>query len=44
MTAQFGAEIAMGRRQLYVTGRMLLRVNSTVYEDLAIPLHHNADR
>lgn len=30
--------------QLYVTGRMLLRINSGDYPDLAIPLHHNAER
>ncbi|MGH3622134.1 MAG: aminoglycoside phosphotransferase [Sciscionella sp.] len=30
--------------QLYVTGRMLLRINSGDYPDLAIPLHRNADR
>ncbi|QWF85640.1 aminoglycoside phosphotransferase [Amycolatopsis sp. CA-230715] len=30
--------------QLYATGRMLLRINSGDYDDLAIPLHHNADR
>lgn len=29
--------------QLYVTGRMLLRINSGDYEDLAIPLHRNAE-
>lgn len=30
--------------QLYATGRMLLRINSGDYEDLAIPLHRNAER
>lgn len=30
--------------QLFVTGRMLLRINSGDYPDLAIPLHHNAER
>lgn len=30
--------------QLYVTGRMLLRINSGDYTDLVIPLHHNANR
>lgn len=30
--------------QLYVTGRMLLRINSGDYPDLAIPLHHHAER
>lgn len=30
--------------QLYVTGRMLLRINSGDYPDLAVPLHHNAER
>jgi hypothetical protein len=30
--------------QLYVTGRMLLRINSGDYPDLVIPLHHNAER
>jgi hypothetical protein len=30
--------------QLFVTGRMLLRINSGDYPDLAIPLHRNADR
>jgi hypothetical protein len=30
--------------QLYLTGRMLLRINSGDYPDLAIPLHRNADR
>ncbi|TCP54931.1 hypothetical protein EV191_102141 [Tamaricihabitans halophyticus] len=30
--------------QLYVTGRMLLRINSGDYPDLTIPLHHNANR
>ncbi|SFQ82099.1 aminoglycoside phosphotransferase [Amycolatopsis rubida] len=29
--------------QLYVTGRMLLRINAGEYEDLAIPLHRNAE-
>ncbi len=28
--------------QLYVTGRMLPRISSGDYEDLATPLHHNA--
>jgi hypothetical protein len=30
--------------QLYVTGRMLLRIDHGDYPDLVIPLHHNADR
>lgn len=30
--------------QLYATGRMLLRINDGDYEDLAIPLHRNAER
>lgn len=30
--------------QLYVTGHMLLRIDSGDYLDLAIPLHRNADR
>lgn len=30
--------------QLYLTGRMLLRINSGDYPDLVVPLHHNADR
>ncbi|EFL12558.1 predicted protein [Streptomyces sp. AA4] len=30
--------------QLYATGRMLLRINAGEYEDLAIPLHRNAER
>ncbi|WP_243859913.1 aminoglycoside phosphotransferase [Amycolatopsis arida] len=30
--------------QLYVTGRMLLRIDSGDYPDLAIPLHHHAQR
>jgi hypothetical protein len=30
--------------QLYATARMLLRINSGDYADLAIPLHHNAER
>lgn len=29
--------------QLYVVGRMLLRVNAGDYPDLAVPLHHHAD-
>ncbi len=47
VSAEFGAQ--MQERdgllsQLYVTGRMLLRINSGDYPDLAIPLHHNAAR
>lgn len=30
--------------QLYVTGRMLLRIDQGDYTDLVIPLHHNANR
>ncbi|NKQ59385.1 aminoglycoside phosphotransferase [Amycolatopsis sp. K13G38] len=30
--------------QLFVTGRMLLRINSGDYPELAIPLHRNAER
>lgn len=30
--------------QLYVTGHLLLRINSGDYTDLAVPLHRNADR
>jgi thiamine kinase-like enzyme len=30
--------------QLYVTTRMLLRIEHGDYTDLAIPLHHNAER
>ncbi len=30
--------------QLYLTGRMLLRINAGDYPDLSIPLHRNADR
>lgn len=30
--------------QLYLTGRMLLRINSGDYPDLTIPLRHNANR
>ncbi|HEY3692833.1 MAG TPA: hypothetical protein VGL46_21535 [Pseudonocardiaceae bacterium] len=30
--------------QLYATARMLLRINSGDYADLAIPLHRNAER
>ncbi|MGI5506448.1 aminoglycoside phosphotransferase [Lentzea sp. CA-135723] len=30
--------------QLYVTGRLLLRIESGDFPDLVLPLHHNADR
>lgn len=30
--------------QLYVAGRMLLHVNASDYADLAVPLHHHAER
>lgn len=42
------ADVLAGRdgllAQLYLTGRMLLRINSGDYPDLAIPLHRNANR
>jgi len=44
--AEFGARLEDRDgllSQLYVTGRMLLRINSGDYTDLAIPLHHNAE-
>jgi hypothetical protein len=47
VSAEFAAELG-GRdgllSQLYVVGRMLLRINSGDYPDLAVPLHHHADR
>ncbi len=30
--------------QLYVTGRLLLRIESGDFPDLVLPLHRNADR
>lgn len=45
--AELAAELASRDglvSQLYVIGRMLLRVNAGDYPDLALPLHHHAER
>lgn len=44
---EFGAQLESRDgllAQLFVAGRMLLRINTGDYPDLVIPLHHNADR